>query len=76
MIDLEDMKREVELRYNIPLDRNDPLIVAMAANLMLVTECVETLLNQNKVLMNELQKTQAALRTKSYQYPGVDNSSN
>jgi hypothetical protein len=76
MIDLEDMKREVELRYNISLDRNDPLIVAIAANLMLVTECVETLLNQNKALMNELQKTQAALRTKNYQYPGVDNSSN
>lgn len=80
MDDLEALRKEVELRYNVTLEKGDPLIAVMAVTLQLVSECLETVCHQNnnnhKVVINELQKLRAALREKSYPRGRVDNSSN
>lgn len=73
MMDIKELKAEVERRYGIELDKPDPLLVAMALNMVLLFDGLESLKNQNRVLMNELQKTQAALRADSYQRARVGN---
>lgn len=72
-MDIAEMKGEVERRYGIELEKPDPLLVAMALNMVLLYDDVETLKNQNRALLNELQKTQAALRGNSYPRASVGN---
>lgn len=72
-MDIKEMKAEVERRYGIELEKTDPLLVAMALNMVLLYDDVEALKNQNKALLNELQKTQAALSVNSYPRGRVGN---
>lgn len=66
MMDIKEMKSEVERRYGIELDQTDPLLVAMALNMVILFDNLEAVIAQQKALLNELQKTQAALRGNSY----------
>jgi hypothetical protein len=82
-LELEAMRREVELRYGITLEKGDPMLAVMAVTVQIVSECLESMREQNfvnhKIVMNELQKVQADLK-KSYPrlkgLDGVGNSSN
>lgn len=78
MDNLETLRKEVEAKYNVVLDRNALAMVVVA--LQLISECLEDVRDQNarshKAVVNELQKMQAALNGKSYPRGRVGNSSN
>ena len=73
MMDIKEMKAEVERRYGVELEKPDPLLVAMALNMVLLFDNLEALKTQHRAVLNELQKTQAALRGDSYQRERVGN---
>ena len=64
-MDIEEMKAEGERRYGSELEKTDPLLVAMALNMVLLYDNMEALKDQHRVVLNELQKTQAALSVNS-----------
>lgn len=72
-MDIEEMKAEVERRYGIELEKTDPLLVAMALNMVLLYDNMEALKDQHRVVLNELQKTQAVLKGNSYPRDRVGN---
>lgn len=73
MMDIEEMKAEVERRYGVELEKVDPLLVAMALNMVLLYDNMEALKDQHRVVLNELQKTQAVLKGNSYPRDRVGN---
>lgn len=79
MDNLETLRKEVEAKYNVVLDKNALAMVAVALQLM--AECLEDVkeqnLNSHKAVVNELQKLQATLNGKGYsRLNGVNNPSN
>lgn len=70
-LELEAMRKEVELRYNVTLEKGDPLLAVMAVTVQIVSECLESMRDQNfvnhKVVMNELQKIQATMKLSTHE---------